>query len=170
MRHIQFSYSKGLAKGLRPNSRVSLEEQGLTSVVGMFPENGVLKSPESFTIPDISASIENCSFPYPQYFTTLDNSVIVCTATKIYEQTAYTALTLKLQGLATGGMWTLADFYGQLYLGNGQQIVMRNPESGVWSVGNLDFEIQEAHSSYITKAATVCANHGQLIIGNYSVS
>ena len=161
---------EGIRRGLRPNVRAPVSLQSMTSLVGLFPEDGLLKSLETFTKTSLGGVVEACNFPYPQAWRTKDGSLIVATATKIYAQTTTETLVLKLGGLTTGNPWDLVDFNGQLYMCNGQQLVKRHPESLVWSVTTIAYDVYNETYQTLTKAATACEVGGQLVFGNFSLT
>ena len=150
MRAFRYSLKSFINKGLAPKNN-PINNPLLITSIGAYPYNDILQAIEEFTILDTSA-ISNISFPFPQLLI-LDECVLVCTATDIYEYLNNTFI-LRLSGLPVGNLWEVVDFKSFIYLTNGQCAVTRNPTTTVFI---LD----------LTKpfGSAVCNYNGQVLLG-----
>lgn len=131
MKEFQIVFQKGLSTGLRSSDRNSRNAQALVEAQGMFPESGTLRSLEELDlISGVTALGE--TFPFPQVWEGQAH-ILVMGSTKIWEVDGAT-LSLKIEGLVAGGLWTVADFFDYMLLTNGQQIVKRDAVTHAWSV------------------------------------
>lgn len=148
----KFSFTikaKELSKGLRPSKRNPRDNDFLIISKGAVGKDGVLQSIEEIT--RMTTDVITDSFPFPQIFTFI-NLIIVCGLKKIYELVDG-ELVLKYTAAAAGSTWTAVDFYDYVYLSNGKEAVVRNPDTGVYSISTLP------------KGMSICNFNGQVIVG-----
>jgi hypothetical protein len=139
-----------LATGLRPNKRTPRESTFLTESKGAFGSDGVLSSVDELSRIDTSDITD--SFPFPQIFV-FTNMIIVCGRDKIYELVNNSlALKLTVTGKST---WAAVDFYNYVYLSNGLVAVIRDPDTGVYSI-----------TTDLPSASDICNFNGQVIISS----
>lgn len=139
-----------LAKGLRSSKRNPRDVHALLESKGAVGRNGVLAALDGLSRIDTSALAE--TFPFPQLFVFV-NHILVCGKQKIYEY-VNGALVLKYTATTFGETWEAVDFYDFLYLTNGAEAVIRNPETGVYSL-----------SSTVPAGFALCNYNGQILVG-----
>ena len=142
--------SDQLTRGLRPSKRAPRDSKFLVESKGAIGQDGVLCAIDQLTR-TATAEVTD-TFPFPQLFV-FTNLIIVCGRVKIYELTSG-ALSLKYTASTSGSTWTAVDFYDYVYLSNGREAVVRNPDTGVYSL-----------SSTLPKAMSICNFNGQVIVG-----
>jgi len=138
-----------LAKGLRPSKRVSRDSKYLTESTGAVGRDNVLSAVDELTRIDTSDITD--AFPFPQLFVFID-LVIVCSKTKIYEWVSE-ALVEKIEVTAES-TWSAVDFYGYVYMSNGEVAVVRNPDTGVYT-----------ETTDLPTANSILNYNGQVMIG-----
>jgi len=141
--------SEQLSRGLRPSKRMPRDSKYLVEAKGAIGRDGVLCAVDSLT--RLNTSVITDAFPFPQMFV-FTNHIVVCGASKIYEYVNGT-LVLKLTTTAWS-TWTAVDFYDYIYLSNGKVAVIRNADTGVYSV-----------SSTLPTAMSILNFNGQVVIG-----
>lgn len=160
MKEFNLRFMKGLMVGLRASETNPRNSQALVQATGVFPSEEALISTPSLDPIDISSIDPPPEFPFPQVFELRDGSVIVCTEDAIYSY-ENEVLTLELGGLTPGLRWTVADFYGFLFMANGEQTVYRDgvtrefSSSDVWGMSSCN---------------GVCNFNGQLIVAAPNVA
>jgi hypothetical protein len=142
--------SDQLTRGLRPSKRAPRDSKFLVESKGAIGQDGVLCAIDQLTRTTTTEVTD--TFPFPQLFV-FTNLIIVCGRMKIYELTSG-SLSLKYTATTGGSTWTAVDFYNYVYLSNGREAVVRNPDTGVYSI-----------SSTLPKAMSICNFNGQVIIG-----
>ena len=142
--------SDQLTRGLRPSKRAPRDSKFLVESKGAIGQDGVLCAIDQLTR-TATAEVTD-TFPFPQLFV-FTNLIIVCGRLKIYELVSG-SLFLKYTASTSGSTWTAVDFYNYVYLSNGREAVVRNPDTGVYSI-----------SSTLPKAMSICNFNGQVIIG-----
>lgn len=148
----RFSYSietDKLAKGLRPSSKNVRNSDYLVSAAGAVVIDGVLQAIPTISPIDTEDLAE--TFPFPQIFD-LVNVTLVCGAKKIYEYADET-FTLKYTAAATGGLWTVVDFFNYLYISNGSIAVTRDSQTLAYALTNA-----------LPATSAICDFNGQVII------
>lgn len=148
----EFSYvinSEHLVKGLRPSERVARDTKFLVEAKGAIGRDGVLCAIDQLT--RFSTSVTD-TFPFPQLFVFI-NVVLVCGLTNIYEL-KNGVLTLVHTATIHGSTWTAVDFYNYLYLSNGKVVVVRSPDTGLYS-----------ESASLVTGMSICNFNGQVIVG-----
>lgn len=163
-----FEYTiDNIGKGLRPSSHNPRNSPFLVESIGAFPYDGVLQSVAQLLRVDTSALI--CSFPYPQIFV-LSDYIIVCTQTAIVELTDIGVIdgwgdapwgefpwgSTLLTGLTAGWPWVCVDFKLFIYLTNGKIAIIRDTETGAWTINpeNIPF------------GTALCNYNGQVLVGS----
>ena len=155
MREFNYTMRKALTVGLRATNKNKRGQQALVLSTGAYPEDGALGSIDSVSSIDISSIDPAPEFPFPQIFE-LDQIMIVCTATQIYEYNEINAtLALRLSGLTSACQWVVADFGNYLVLVNGDMVVYRDGETK---------EFTAIDTIGITSATGICNFNGQIII------
>jgi hypothetical protein len=139
-----------LARGLRPSQRAPRDSKFLVESKGAVGRDGVICAIDELT--RLATAEVTDTFPFPQLFV-FTNLIIVCGRVKIYELTSG-SLSLKYTATTGGSTWTAVDFYNYVYLSNGREAVVRNPDTGVYSI-----------SSTLPKAMSICNFNGQVVIG-----
>ena len=140
-----------LNKGLSPIDSPLRNSNFLSTMTGCFCEEGLIKVHETILtqLPPVA-----CVFPYPQVFIGKSKTV-VCLKDQIWEMVGGT-LIKKIDGLTVNLPWSIADFFDYLVFSNGSQTVVRNTQSGVYTVSTSPF----------VPTANSCLNlQGQLIMG-----
>lgn len=117
------------SRGLVPKENVR-NVLYLTESVGAFPYEGVLITCEDYSAHQLNLTSLACSFPYPQIFV-LSKVTLICTPTKIYE---YPNITTAKITVTSGCLWTVADYKTFILLTNGQVMVKKDAETGVYSL------------------------------------
>lgn len=150
MKEYTVTYNVGLANGLRLNPRNPRNVQYLALLQGAIPYDNVLS-----TLPELPTpiSIANCAWPFPQLFH-LRRMTLVCAESAIYELKG-TNLELLCNTVA-GSTWSCADFGEYIILTNGQSLIERNPQTGVFA---------EYIDCRIPPCLCVCEVNSQLIVG-----
>lgn len=157
MKDVPVSYKKGLLAGLRQDSKMGRGTENLLTCVGVYPKAGSLSDLEDETFIDVSSL--GCTFPYPQYFE-LSGCTLVCTPTAIYSYSAG-VLTEEISGLTADNLWSVADFNSYIFLTNGTETVIRNPETS---------EFIAIFNQETPAAECVCGTPSQLIWGGPDMS
>lgn len=152
MKEVKVSLKKFLMSGLRPDAEQSRGMESLIQSVGVYPRKGSLVSPSDITFEALSTL--GCSFPYPQMFV-LSGMTLVCTETAIYTYSGG-VLSLEIGGLTADEPWTVADFNTYLFMTNGTNTIILNPETGVFTA---------VLSNETPPAQCVCGTGSQIIWG-----
>ncbi len=142
--------SEQLTRGLRPSKRAPRDSKFLVESKGAIGEDGVLCAIDELT--RLATTEVTDTFPFPQLFV-FTNLILVCGRLKIYELVSG-ALSLKYTASTSGSTWTAVDFYNYVYLSNGREAVVRNPDTGVYSI-----------STTLPKGMSICNFNGQVIVG-----
>lgn len=153
MKEFNYTMKIALGTGLRASERNKRGKQALVQSTGMVPIEGTLSSLEVPSQIDISTISPAPSFPYPQVFE-LNEITVLCTATQIYEY-ANNTLTLKIENLHEGHVWSIADFGNFVVFVNGKQAVYRDGESREYSVDD---------PYGMSTASGICNYNGQAIV------
>jgi len=155
MREFNYTMKKALVVGLRKTDKNKRGRQALVQSTGMVPVEGALSAIEALSEIDLSVISPAPEFPYPQLFE-LNQLTLVCTATQIYElESDGVTLTLKIDSLNEGHVWSVADFHNFLMLTNGKQVVYRDGETKTFS----------ANDPYgMSSASGVCNYNGQILV------
>lgn len=141
-----------LSRGLRSSRRSPRNTKFLVEAVGAVGYDKVLQVIDDLETDRIDTSAIATAFPYPQIFV-LTNMIIVCNATMIYEYDAPN-LTSMLGPVTAGNLWSLVDYYEFVYMSNGVISVLRDAQSGSYSITSVQ-PIAEA----------ICDFNGQIVIG-----
>jgi len=144
--------SEELSKGLRPSKRVPRNSKFLVECQGAVGYDNVLQVLEginSYRLVLVSV------FPFPQLFI-LDNVILVCTPTIIYEWISG-ALTSRLT-VSPGTTWSFVSSYDYIYGSNGVVAVVRDAISKVWSI-----------SATLPIAGAIVNYNGQLMVASPGV-
>ena len=153
MKHIVYSHAKGVAAGLRPSARLAQSLPALVKLIGMFPDQQCLNTHEPFTLLDLAAELETCTFPYPQIHVG-GMVTLIATPTRLYDF-SNGVVTLVLSGATSGNRWTFADFQNYVLATNGATTAVRHPTTHTWEIDNLA----------IPPCNVVLALNGQVIVG-----
>lgn len=154
MREYTLVFQKGLGKGLRNSKRTPRNTEVLVQSIGCFPEDLVARAISDLTASWLDTSSLTVAFPYPQIFS-LTQTVLVCTATTIYEYSAGSFL-LAITSLPEGSTWTVADYGRYLILTNGACLVTRDGITGEWD---------KYVGCAIPPCLCLCDINGQLLVG-----
>ena len=140
-----------LSKGLRHSKRDPRNKGYLTDCQGAVGKDHVLQIIDELTRLDADVAE---GFPYPQIFV-FTYLTIICGETKIYEWIE-DALVEKLTVLA-GFTWSALDFYDYVCMSNQQVAVIRDSQSGVYSI-----------TEEIPAVRALCNFNGQVLAGGAS--
>lgn len=150
MREYTTTYRTGLENGLRPNERNPRNVQFLSMLRGAIPYDKVISSLRE--LPDPISTL-NAQWPFPQLFH-LRRMTLVCDRTAIYE---YKDGSLSLLcNAVSGSTWSCADFGEYVVLTNGESLITRDPQTGVFS---------EYADCAIPSCLCVCEVNSQLLVG-----
>lgn len=150
MREYTVTYKDGLAHGLRPNERNPRNSQFLTALRGAIPYDNVVSALRE--LPDPISTL-NAQWPFPQLFH-LRRMTLVCDRSAIYEYKDGSLILLC--NTVTGDTWSCADFGEYIVLTNGQSLITRDPQTGVFS---------EYIDCRIPPCLCVCEVNSQLLVG-----
>lgn len=139
-----------LARGLRPSHRIPRNSEFLTTCDGAVGRDGVLCALDELS--RIDTSIITDAFPFPQVFV-FTNYILICSLDKIYEYNG-DELLLKYTATAPCNLWEAVDFYNFIYLTNGKEAVVRNADTGIYSL-----------SSNLPFGSALCNYNGQVLVG-----
>jgi hypothetical protein len=143
--------SDELSVGLRSTKRNPRNKKFLVECVGAVGYDKVLQVIDDLQRIDDSGEEVNKEWPFPQIFV-FTNIIIVCYAREIYEY-YQGALVHKLTTWPTGSLWSAVDFYNFIYMSNSVDVVLRDPNSGEYSV-----------TTNQPLANAICNFNGQVII------
>lgn len=152
MKEFTFSFKEALVKGMTPLLVTPRNAPYLLDSVGMFPEDGTLRSDEDMTQVDLSSL--GLEFPYPQVFE-LSIGTVVCGPTQLWIL-INGVLTSLISGLTEGTLWSLADFGTFILMTNGATFVAKHP-------GLTAFELHEDPDIY--SCGSICAVGSQIVVG-----
>jgi len=156
MREYTIVFREGIAKGLRRSSKIPKHTQTLMQAIGMFPEDGSLRTLDEL---DAIGDELECEWPFPQIFR-LKTLILVCTETALYEYLGG-SLELLIGGIDPGTTWSVGDFWPYIVATNGRQIVYRDPHSLDWAI----------YGDCLIPSCICMANaNGQLIVGGPETS
>lgn len=150
MREYTVTYDAGFANGLRPNPRNPRNVQFLAMLAGAIPYDNVLSSLDELPVP---VSVAGAQWPFPQLFH-LRRMTLVCTLDAIYELKGATLT--KLCDAVAGSTWSCADFGEYIILTNGNSLIERSPQTGVFA---------EYADCKIPPCLCVCEVNSQLLVG-----
>lgn len=153
MQEFNYTMRKAPSVGLRSTEQNKRGRQAMVLSTGAYPDDGALRSVESISELDISSIDPAPSFPFPQIFELL-KITLVCTRTQIYSLTDG-ALTLEIDSLTGGHLWSVADYGHFITLVNGKQVVYRDAQT-------KDFTIVDEIG--IVSASGICDLNGQIIL------
>jgi len=139
-----------LARGLRPSKRAPRDSRFLVESKGAIGRDGVVCAIDELS--RLATAEVTDTFPFPQLFV-FTNLILVCGRMKIYELVS-DSLSLKYTATTAGSTWAAVDFYNYVYLSNGREAVVRNPDTGVYSI-----------STTLPKGMSICNFNGQVIVG-----
>ena len=139
-----------LTRGLRPSKRAPRDSRFLIESKGAIGRDGVVCAIDELS--RLTTTEVTDTFPFPQLFV-FTNLILVCGRMKIYELDSG-SLSLKYTATTGGSTWTAVDFYNYVYLSNGREAVVRNPDTGVYSI-----------STTLLKGMSICNFNGQVIVG-----
>lgn len=149
--------SEELSLGLRTSKRNPRNRKFLVECIGAVGYDKVLQ-----VIDDLQGNKINtdggegdlilAGFPYPQIFV-FTNIIIVCDIVSIYEY-FNGSLVYKIGPVyPVGKLWSAADFYNFIYMSNGTVSILRDPNSGDYSI-----------TSDQPLANAICNFNGQVVI------
>lgn len=144
--------SDDLAKGLRSSKRNPRNIKFMVQCIGAVGLDSVLQvidDLEGDRIDTIATILD--AFPYPQIFV-FTNLTLICGRQDIYEYDG--TLTHVFGPVAVGQLWSAVDFFRFIYMSNGSVSVLRDPDTGVYSL-----------TATQPVAAALCNFNGQVIIG-----
>lgn len=150
MREYTVAYKAGLGNGLRPTERNARNSQFLIALRGAIPYDNVVSSLRELPDP---ISVLNATWPFPQLFH-LRRMTLICDRTAIYEY-KNGVLTL-LCNTVSGDTWSYADFGEYIVLTNGESLITRDPQTGIFS---------EYLDCRIPPCLCVCEVNSQLLVG-----
>lgn len=155
MREDSFTIDKSFIVGLVPDDKFKRNAGGLVEAYNCKAGKDGIEEYESITNPFVG--LPTVVWPYPQVFKTW-NGIYVATQTAIYKADSSYVCTSLISGLPTGNLWELADFMVFQVWTNGTCTVVRDAETGEFSVYPMEFPIE-----------TVCNYNGQLIAANFGL-
>ncbi len=110
-----------------------------------------------FELPGVPLSTPiTLSWPFPQVFKTVEEGLIVGTASNLYDCNGAYLLSSILSGLSGTDIWSLADFGDYQVWTNGTDVVERNATTGLYSIVTPGWTVN-----------SVCNFRGQLVGGGF---
>lgn len=152
MREDSFSIDKSFAVGLIPDEKVKRNIPGLIEAYNCKITKGGIDEYVEITNP--FTGLPACTWPFPQVFKLIDG-IYVATETAIYKADSSYVCNAVLTGIPAGDIWQVADFMVYQIWSNGVATVIRDGETGNFSIYPMTHPI-----------GTLLNYNGQLIAAN----
>jgi len=153
VREDSFTIDKSFMLGLIPDDKFKRNAIGLVEAYNCKVGKVGIEEYEAITNPFIG--LPTVTWPYPQVFKTW-NGIYITTQTAIYKANSSYVCTSLISSLPAGNLWELADFMVFQVWTNGVCTVVRDTETGEFSMYPMSFPVE-----------TFCNYNGQLVAGNF---
>jgi hypothetical protein len=152
MRELEYTFQKGMQRGLRPDKSNPFNNEFLTECFNLKGTSlGIVSYKE--LINPFSATV---TWPFPQFFAGMTQGIL-CSGNEVFTVGSdYSLITKASCDQST--LWSMADFGSYVVLTNGLVMIISDPTTGI-------FTVHTTAPSDIPICSSVCNFKGQLVGG-----